>query len=74
MIQALGNLHETGRLAFRRLRYIRQQWIVREFSKLYYGYPLRDDCPKGRRGAMVSRNGSVCRARSVRSISGFTRN
>jgi len=40
-------VHEAGRLAFRRFRYWRQQWIVRQFARLYYGSPLREDLTKG---------------------------
>ena len=32
---------------FRRLRYWKQQWIVRQFAQLYYGSPLREDLSKG---------------------------
>jgi cephalosporin hydroxylase len=31
----------------RRLRYWKQQWIVREFSRIYYGSPLREDLSRG---------------------------
>lgn len=32
---------------FRRLRYWKEQWVVRQFSQLYYGSPLREDLSKG---------------------------
>lgn len=43
----LNGLHKKVKLLFRRLRRWRQQWIVRQFAKLYYASPLREDLTKG---------------------------
>jgi cephalosporin hydroxylase len=46
-MQTWKGIHEAGRLAFRRFRRWRQQWIVQQFAKLYYDSPLREDLTKG---------------------------